>query len=158
MLETNAKVQYICKLVCGEVLRQFDLLSDDVENTDTSLTVDYPLKGLAYYFYLRIIFQNKRVQCTYVQKQNRLKVSRYALRLIDLSEYLTSFTGATIADKIGVFELNEFTLNSMTNIWSNQAYVQGFDCEPTSLKKDVNMFECMEIAESIYEGAVIPSC
>ena len=34
----------------GEALRQFGLLSADVENTDTSLNVDYLLKGLAWYF------------------------------------------------------------------------------------------------------------
>ena len=49
-LEIDVKVQYLFTLVRGEVLRQFDLLSDDMENTDTSLTVDYLLKGLAWYF------------------------------------------------------------------------------------------------------------
>ena len=38
-----------------------------------------------------------------------------------------------------------------------KAYVQGFDCETISLKKYVNMFERMEIAESIYEGVVTTS-
>ena len=45
----------------------------------------------------------------------------------------------------------------MTNIWSRQAYVQGFDCEFISFKISVNMFERMEISESIYEGVVTPS-
>ena len=52
--------------------------------------------------------------------------------------------------------MNEIPLNSIPNIRSNQAYVQGFDCEYITLK-DVNMFECMEIDESIYEGVVGPS-
>ena len=34
-LETEVKVQYLCTLVCGEALRQFDLMYFDVENTDT---------------------------------------------------------------------------------------------------------------------------
>ena len=46
-LETDTMVQYPCTLFCGEALCQFDLLSTDVENTDTSLTVDDILKGLA---------------------------------------------------------------------------------------------------------------
>ena len=50
MLETEAKVQYICTLVRGEALHQFHLLSSDVENTNTSLNVDDLLKGLAWYF------------------------------------------------------------------------------------------------------------
>ena len=45
----------------------------------------------------------------------------------------------------------------MPNIWSRQAYVQGFYCESITFKKAVNMFERMEIAESIYEGVVKPS-
>ena len=49
-------------------------------------------------------------------------------------------------------ELNEILLNSMTNIWSNQAYVHVFDCDYITFKKAGNMFERMEIAEYIYEG------
>ena len=47
-------------------------------------------------------------------------------------------------------------LNSMPNSWIKQAHVQGFDCEPIRFKKAVNMFEIMEITESIYEGVVEP--
>ena len=45
----------------------------------------------------------------------------------------------------------------MPTSWSKQAYVQGFYCESITFKNTVNMFECMEIAESIYEGVVEPS-
>ena len=41
--------------------------------------------------------------------------------------------------------------------WSKHAYVQGFDCDYINFKKAVNMFERMEIADSIYEGVVEPS-
>ena len=63
-----------------------------------------------------------------------VKVRRYAARLIDLNEYLSSFPGATMADKMGVSELNKKLSNSMPNSWSKQAYVQGFDCETISFK------------------------
>ena len=42
----------------------------------------------------------------------------------------------------------------MPNSRSRQAYVQGFDCDSITFKKYVNMFEHMEIAESIYKGVV----
>ena len=58
-----------------------------------------------------------------------LKLRRYAARLIDSNQYLDSFPGATLSDKIGVTELDNILSNSMPNSWSNQAYVQGFDCE-----------------------------
>ena len=55
-----------------------------------------------------------------------------------------------------VTELNAILLNIMPNSWSNQAYVQGFDCEPISFKTAANIFGRMEIAEYIYEGFVEP--
>ena len=92
-----------------------------------------------------------------MKKPRAITVRRYAARLIDLNEYLAPFTGATLNYKIGVTELNEIFINIMPNSWSRQAYVQGFDCEFITLKKAVNMFEHMEIAESIYKGVVEPS-
>ena len=41
--------------------------------------------------------------------------------------------------------------------WSKQAYIQGFHCESVTLKKAVNMFDRMEIDESIYKVVVEPS-
>ena len=54
-----------------------------------------------------------------------------------------------MADKMGYTELNEILLNIMPNSCSKQAYVQGFYCGTIYFKKDVNMFERMEITESI---------
>ena len=47
----DAKIQYLHTLVRGEALRQFDLLSADVKNTETIHMDDY-IKGSALYFYL----------------------------------------------------------------------------------------------------------
>ena len=62
-----------------------------------------------------------------------------------------------MSDKIGVTKLNEVLLNSMPNSWSNQEYVQGFDCGSILFKISPNMFDHMELSESIYEGVVLPS-
>ena len=94
-------------------------------------------------------------RCT--KKPRSLKVRRYAARLIYFYEYLASFPGVTMADKIGVNKLNEIILNSTNNSWSKKACVQGFDYESIFKKIAVNMFERMEIAEIIYEGVVTPS-
>ena len=48
-LQADAKYQYLRTLVREEVLRQFDLLSADVEGTET-LNIDYIIMGLALYF------------------------------------------------------------------------------------------------------------
>ena len=86
-----------------------------------------------------------------------LKVRRYAARFIDLHEYLASFPGSTTSDRMGVTELNDILLNIISNICSNFFYVQGFDYDFFSFQRAVNMFERMEIAESIYECVVTPS-
>ena len=46
MLKMGANIQYLFTLVHGDALHQFDLLSDDVESTET-LTVDYIIKDSA---------------------------------------------------------------------------------------------------------------
>ena len=48
-----------------------------------------------------------------MKNQLNLKVRHYAAHLIDLNEYLHSFPGATMAEKMVVTELNTILLNSM---------------------------------------------
>ena len=48
-LEAGAKYQYLCTLVHGEALYQFDSLSADVEGTET-LNVDYIIRGYSVTF------------------------------------------------------------------------------------------------------------
>ena len=88
------------------------------------------------------------------KKLRSLTVRRYAERLIYLNEYQVSFPEANLTDKIGVTELNEILLNSMPNIWYKHAYVKGFDCDRITLKNAINMFEPIEICESIYKVVV----
>ena len=96
--------------------------------------------------------------CHGIRNLLSLKVICYVAPLVDLNEYLDVLPGEKISDKICVTELYEILLNSMPNIWSKQAYVQGFDYEYITFKSSVSMFEHMEIVESIYEGLVEPSC
>ena len=90
-----------------------------------------------------------------IRKPHKLKVRNYADRLIDLNEYVSDLPVGKASDKIGETELNEIPLNSMPNLWGKQAYVQGFYCGTITFEKDVSIFECMEIAETIYEGVVV---
>ena len=48
-LEMDDNIQYLCKIVYGELLRQFGLLSADVEHIEY-LDMNYYIKGLALYF------------------------------------------------------------------------------------------------------------
>ena len=138
-------------------MRQFDSLSANVEIYET-LNVDYIIRGLAHYFPpVNTLSKKKRAMRCGIKKARNITVRRYAERLIDLNEYLVSFTGENLTDKIVGTKLNEILLNSMPNSWSKQAYLKGFDCEYITLKRAVNMFESMEIYESIYEGVEEPS-
>ena len=64
-----------------------------------------------------------------MKKLRSLTARRYVARLIDLNEYLASFMGENLTDKIGVTKLNEIILNSMHKSWSKKSYIQGFDFE-----------------------------
>ena len=57
--------------------------------------------------------KQKRAMSRCMKNPLRLKVRRYDARFIDLNEYLASFPGATMAEKMGVTELNENLLNSI---------------------------------------------
>ena len=106
--------------------------------------MEYILKGLSWYFPpVNSLSKQKRAMRRCTKNPRSLNVRRYSTRLIDLNGYLASYTGATMSEKRCVTELNENLLNSISNSWSKQEYVQGFDCEKISLKKDVNMFERM---------------
>ena len=55
-------------------------------------------------------------------------------------------------------ELNKILLNSVPDSWSKQARVRGYYCKSITFKDTGNIFERMEIAESIFKGVVEPSC
>ena len=68
--------------------------------------------------------------------------------------YAASFPWYTLSDKIGFNESGKNLLNTMPNRWSKKVYVQGFYYESILFKKAVNMFERMDISESIYKVVV----
>ena len=73
ILGTDVKVQYLRTLFCGEALRQFDLLSADVEGINP-LTVETIILGLApYYFPVNVILKKKCVMRRRMRKPHGLK-------------------------------------------------------------------------------------
>ena len=144
-LETDAKIQYLRTLVRGEALCQFDLFPSEVENAET-LKIGYYIRGSALYFPPVNSLLKKSAMRLRRKRTRGLKVRCYAARLIHLNGYLSSFLGETLANKMYVTELNNILSNIIPNIWSKQAYVQGFYCESISFKNHANMFERMEIS------------
>ena len=78
-----------------------------------------------------------------IRNPRGLKVRRHTASLIGLNNYLAVLPGEKISDKLFLTEINENLLNGMTNSWSKQANVQGFDCEYITFKAAFNMFEHM---------------
>ena len=104
----------------------------------------------AYFFPVNSLSKKKRAMRRIMRKPRGLKVRRYSYCLIDLNEYLDSFPGENMPDKIGLTELNQNLLFSMPNGWSKQAYMKGFYYRSITFKKAVNMFERLDMTESIY--------
>ena len=104
-LEVGAKIQYLCTLVRGEALHQFDSLSADVESMQTLNVVEI-IKGLAHYFPPVNLLLKKSTMRRGMKNPRALTVRRYAARLLGINDYLESFLGATLNDKIGVIKLN----------------------------------------------------
>ena len=76
--------------------------------------------------------------------------------MINLNDYLSALHEAKSSDKIGDMELGKTILNSIPNLWSKEACVQGSNLKKTTKKKSVNMFEHTKIVETIYEVVVEP--
>ena len=73
-LETVAKIQYLCTLVHGKALRQFDSLSADVEVANT-LNVETIILGLALYFStVNLLSKKKRAMRCRMKKTRGLRV------------------------------------------------------------------------------------
>ena len=133
-LVAGAKFQYLSTLVHGEALRQRDTLYAEV-GSNTSENLNPIILGLSAHFYLvYMLSTQKRAMRRRTRKPCGLKIRVYTDRKIDLNKYLDVLPGAKEIEKTCETDLDEMFLNSMTNIWSRQAYMQGFDCEPIALK------------------------
>ena len=65
--------------------------------------MDYLFKGLAWYFFaVDLLPKQNHAMRRCMKKTRSLKVRLFAARLIYLNDYLASFTGVNMTDKIGV--------------------------------------------------------
>ena len=105
-LATSANIQYLCTLLHGEALRQFDTFFAQVGSANTT-HINRTVLGLGIYFFQVGVFPNKtQVICHRMRNPHEFKVRHYAARPIDLSDYLDGFSGSKASDKIGETELN----------------------------------------------------
>ena len=91
-ITANAKIKYLCTLLCGETLHQFDTLCDQVGSTTTT-HLNRIILGLGTYFFLvNALSRQKRAMRRGTRKPYELKVRCYAALMIDINEYLDALT------------------------------------------------------------------
>ena len=136
-ITANVELKYLCMLLRGKALYQFDTQCAQVGSTTISYLNRFIL-GLGMYFFFPVNNLSKQ-ECAMrqgVSKPRELKVRRYAAHLIDINDYLATFPEAKESNNIVEKELNEILLNSMKNVWNKKVYGKGFDCENIT-KKDL---------------------
>ena len=106
-LDTSTKVKYLCMIFHVYVLRHFDSLSAGVESTNPLTLEAIVLELGAYFFPVNSLLQKKRTMRHGIRKPFRLKLRRYAARLIDINKYLALFPRWKLTDKIGMRDIKE---------------------------------------------------
>ena len=86
-----------------------------------------------------------------IKKSRGLKLILYDDYMIGINYHFSTLHGTKASDKICETEMNKILLKIMPNSWSIQSYVHFFYCESITLQKLINMFEPIEISQSIYE-------
>ena len=84
--------------------------------------------------------KKKRMMKHIMSNPRELKLRWCADYLVGINGYLSAFPGEKESYDIGDNKLRKILLNSTSNGWSNQAYVQGFGCEYITFE---NMSICL---------------
>ena len=105
-LMDGAKVQYLCILVCGEVLRQFYTMSDKVGVTNPENLTSIFL-GLNTYFFLFMLYLKKSTMRHRMRNLRSLKARHYTARLIGLNKYWPVFPCVKASESFYKTKLNE---------------------------------------------------
>ena len=88
----NTKLHYICFLLRGELLRQFNTLCVQVGSTTTAHINQFILSLGTFFFLVNELYYLKALQRG-MRNPRRLKVKIVASNLIGLNEYLDAFPG-----------------------------------------------------------------
>ena len=80
----GAKIQYLCTLICGEVLLQLDTLFSDVVSTTSEHLRSIILVLGTYLFPVNVLPIQKHAMRRRMRKTSGIKVRRYASHIIEL--------------------------------------------------------------------------
>ena len=120
LLLPGTNMKFLCTLVRGEELRQFDTFSAEVESTTPEYLMSIILGFGAHFFPVNAISKQNHAMRRGMRKPGGLKLRHYSSCLIDVNKYLDVFPVSKSSDKICVTELNDFFSNSMLNSYINK--------------------------------------
>ena len=96
----GAGIKYLCTLVHGEALCQFDLFSADVEGAKP-LTVETIILGLALFLFpVNFLLKQNCAMHHRMSNPHSLQVRLYAALLVGINKYLVFFPGKTLSGKL----------------------------------------------------------
>ena len=93
-------------LICGKYVHEFETICVQIGNT-TTMYLSHIILGLGTYFFsFNTLYNKKRAMRHITRNPRELKVRNYALRMVELIEYLAIFSDAQEREKIRETELN----------------------------------------------------
>ena len=136
-------------LICGKYVHEFETICVQIGNTTTMYLSNIILGLGTYFFSFNTLYNKKRAMRHIMRNPRELKVRNYALRMVELIEYLAIFSDAQESEEIRETELNEIIFHTTPNGWISQCEMHGFYFEAVTFKKNINIFGNIEIAENI---------
>ena len=99
-LVPGKNIKYLCTLLNGELLRQFDMLYAEVGITTSENLKNFILGSGTYFFLLMSCHKKKRSLRRVMNKPHSLKEICYAAHMIDINDCLYVFPWVKESDKI----------------------------------------------------------
>ena len=137
----------------GQELREFDeLQSQHVGATNNYLKLIQ--EGLLEYFFpINAISKKKRAMRRVMRKHWSTSFKSFAARLTKSKNFLSILPGSEAYNKMEMEDINEILLHTVSNVWYNQSYLQGWYFELKTYRETCAMFERMGVTEKVYKGA-----
>ena len=96
----SVKIQFLCTMLYGEPLREFDVIANQVGSTINAHLKQIKEGLLGYLFPLNMINKQKRATRRATSKPRDLQFKRFAARLAKLNNYLPLLPGLSVAEKM----------------------------------------------------------
>ena len=94
------KINYLCKILCGEALQEFNELTSHNSGMENSHLKHIQEGLLGYFFPINSLSKKKRVMRRAIRKPWNLPLRRFSAQLTEVNNYLPLFPGSSNNNKI----------------------------------------------------------